>query len=182
MTRCEIFKLLCGPGVDSYNRMAIALGLCDGPLADLAAPDRYIAIGEAWESCDNIAKFCQPLRIYLSTPRREYLDAMMTDAELAAHRALPDVITIYRGCYAINRRGFSWSLDRSIAAQFPFLMRYRRNGDTPLLLTARVRKHRAVLKLGRDEHEVIVPRVHRFTQEVLTPPIDASEPGKASGD
>jgi hypothetical protein len=49
----------------------------------------------------------------------------------------------------------SWSLDREIAAKFPFARRDQ--ADRPTLLTARIPKSKAAaIKLGRQEHEIIV--------------------------
>jgi hypothetical protein len=174
MTRDEIKRSLFGPGVSSYRRMAVALGIRDDvtgvkacPLEDLSSEDRFFAIGHAWVDCDNIARYRQYLAIYFGTPRRDYLDAMMTPDEIAEHRRLPEVLTIYRGCYPINKNGLSWSLGRTVAAHFPFLSRYRRSGEAPILLTGRVRKARVVIKLGRGEQEVVVARVYRCKQEPL---------------
>lgn len=78
----------------------------------------------------------------------------MTAAERAAYDALPSRVTIYRGCGDHNIFGTSWTLDESIARQFPFFHRYR--VADPLLVTAQVNK-RAILALkqDRDEQEVI---------------------------
>jgi hypothetical protein len=80
----------------------------------------------------------------------------MSDHECHAWKELPDVVTAYRGCYTINRRGVSFSLSRSIAEGFPFLRRYRIQGDTPLLLEVRARRSDVLLKLERTEQEVVV--------------------------
>jgi hypothetical protein len=51
--------------------------------------------------------------------------------------------------------------------KFPSLMRYRRVGDKPLLLTGTVSKDKVVLKLERNEAEIIAPRVRvKETQEI----------------
>jgi len=72
---------------------------------------------------------------------------MMNDEERAAFEALPEPITISRGCGAKNMFGCSWSLDRKIAARFPFSSRYWT--DEPKLLTAAISKYRAAaLKLA----------------------------------
>lgn len=60
---------------------------------------------------------------------------------------LPDVLIIYRGCYAANKWGFSWSLDRDIAEGFPFLTATKNEGR-PLLVKATIHKSKvAALKL-----------------------------------
>lgn len=83
---------------------------------------------------------------------------MMTGEERAALARLPAVVTVYRGCYANNKRGFSWSLDPAIAATFPTLNRYRQVGQ-PLLIRATVERDAILaLKLDREEQEVIAER------------------------
>lgn len=62
---------------------------------------------------------------------------------------------MYRGCYKTNKRGFSWSLEREVAARSPFLYRYRQD-DQALLVRATVAKRDIVaLKHDREEAEVI---------------------------
>src|SRR3546814_13249726 len=64
---------------------------------------------------------------------------MMDAAERALYDEFPEEVVIYRGCYALNKWGLSWTTDRAIAERFPTLHRYRQDGQ-PLLVTARVRK------------------------------------------
>jgi hypothetical protein len=45
---------------------------------------------------------------------------LMNDEERTAFEALPEQITIYWGCGPKNMFGFSRSLNRQIAAKFPF--------------------------------------------------------------
>jgi hypothetical protein len=69
---------------------------------------------------------------------------------------LPERVTVYRGCYAVNARGYSWTTSRDVAAKFPFLMRYRRPGDTPLLIRGELgRADILFVDLGRQEFEVV---------------------------
>jgi len=75
------------------------------------------------------------------------------------------MLTVYRGCYGINRVGLCWTLDRAVAERFPTYNRYRRPGLVPELLTGRVAKDRAVLLLDRGEQEIIAPRVRIIAGE-----------------
>lgn len=59
--------------------------------------------------------------------RRPQLPAPGEDAtkyylqlDFSVYDWLPDEFTIYRGCGPLNKGGFSWSLDRDVAAWFPF--------------------------------------------------------------
>lgn len=78
----------------------------------------------------------------------------MTTLEREVWKALPSEFTVWRGCYDFNARGLSWSLDESVARQFPFMHRYRAP-RRPILLEATVKKSEIVLKMGRQEAEVI---------------------------
>lgn len=95
---------------------------------------------------------------------------MMCAEERAALAALPECITVYRGCYAVNRAGLSWTTDRALAAGFPALARYRRRVERPLLRTGIVRRDRAVLKLDREEQEVVAHYVSIVAEEELAEP------------
>ena len=103
--------------------------------------------------------------------RRGTVREMMTDEELEAYAALPDVVTIYRGCYKANKWGLSWSLSRQVAEEFPTLLRYRRDGEQPLLVTAKIMKTDVVaVKMDRGEQEVIAWRPkHISTRHLLQP-------------
>jgi hypothetical protein len=78
---------------------------------------------------------------------------MMTDEERDRWKQLPDKIQVWRGCEAKDRTGLSFSLSESIARDFPFLHRYR--AKAPALVSASIPKETAVLKLDRDEEEII---------------------------
>ena len=109
-------------------------------------------LGQLWTVCDNVGKRRLTLRKVLGV--KGPLLPMMDSDERAAYRRLPDVVTIYRGCGARNLLGASWSLDRDVAARFPFLGRYL--AAQPLLLTATVAKESVLaVKLGRDEAEIV---------------------------
>lgn len=125
----------------------------------MLAADWWRALGHAWSSCDNIAAWKDDLRALLLRARRRNVEQMMTNEERAALLIQPEALTIYRGCYDINRDGLSWTLSRETAEAFPTLHRYRRAGDRPLLLTGCVRRNAVILKLGRGEDEIVAPRV-----------------------
>ena len=128
-------------------------------------------LGEEWEVCDDIGFHTEwliedsPLADALQGHGREHL---MNEEERAAYAALPDEFEVWRGCYAANAHGLSWSLERSTAERFPTLHRYRGEGR-PMLIRARARKAEvAAIKLRRNEAEVITwrPRIisKRFLQ------------------
>ncbi|MBP5057590.1 hypothetical protein [Pseudomonas chlororaphis] len=144
-------------GVDSMNRMQVVLGAYDS----MTVNDWLTLLGETWSSCDRIGDHRDKLAGYLRDCERGELDLMMGRWELKVHRALPEVIQVWRGCYEFNSNGLSWSLSRDIAARFanPALHRYHHPGYEPLLLTGWVSRDGIVLKLDRREREVIAHTV-----------------------
>lgn len=148
---------------NSYNRLETLIGLAgifDGYLLETC--EWLKLLGEEWSACDNIAQWSDAL---FDTPFADLADApenfrhfIMTPDELEAFNVLPRLVTVWRGCYAHNKRGFSWSLDRDVARRFPFTHRYRQNGQ-PLLIRAEVARDQILaLKLCRSEAEVIAIR------------------------
>ena len=157
---------------DSYKRMEVMADLW----FEVQATRRmewFKTLGEVWQVCDDISRWKGFLVPTLSEASEQERAAMMEPEERATWVELPEVLTVYRGCYLFNRQGLSWSLSRDVAARFPTLNRYRVEGHQPLLLTGRVKKARAVLKLGRNEQEIIAPRVVIVAREALQIPATA---------
>lgn len=151
---------------DSYSRLPTLIGM--SPISQMEYHDWYTLLGEFWSVCDNIGLYRKELRFYMflgCTPNT--VPEMMNDKERAALAALPERVTIYRGCGPLNIIGACWSLDKDTAARFPLLNRYKQNES--LLVTATVRRDRIVaLKLDRDEREVITFSARRqAVQEVI---------------
>lgn len=136
---------------DSYTRLPTILDLA----FEMRFNEWLKLLGEEWACCDNISNHIDSLAEHLSFC--EYPIRSMMDAnELVKYDELPDVVTIYRGCYSFNKRGLSWSLDREVAEEFPFLHRYKQPGHQPLLVKARVNKSDIIaVKLSRNEAEII---------------------------
>lgn len=140
---------------NSYTRMKTILEL----RRHMSAPDWWQLLGSNWDICDNIASHKYRLRSLLLNANPTNLRAMMRSHERRALAAMPDEITVYRGCYEVNRDGLSWSLSPEVAAGFVKLNRYSRENEIALLLTGIASKAHAVLKLERKEREVICPMV-----------------------
>jgi hypothetical protein len=143
----------------SHERMG-ALMFVQSSFADYLRDMRswFVVLGNIWEACDNIGSYqddvSEIVNDWVDNPLT-VIPELMTSEERAALEQLPDEITIFRGCGPENKHGLSWSLSRDVAIRFPFSPRYWT--DQPLLLSATVNKARvAALKLGRNEHEVIV--------------------------
>lgn len=157
----------------SFDDAAALLGWCDSysrlpQLLELAGRmerrEWLQLLGREWSSCDNIGPHRLQLRALL--PPAGPVPELMESAEADAYLALPDRLTIYRGCGERNLLGASWSLERETAARFPLIHRYRQ--ARPLLVTATVRKaHVLAVKLDRQEAEIITFRARRVSIEPL---------------
>lgn len=131
-------------------------------------------LGKWWSSFDNIGLYADGLwdtSAFMGWDHNGPVRDMMTAEELKAHNALPDVVTIYRGCYQINKWGWSWSLSKEVAEKFPSYLRYCRPNEQPLLVTAKVLKRLILaVKLDRGESEIITWRPkHVSTRHIKTP-------------
>ena len=133
----------------SYGRLPAFLEIADR----MARRDALRLLGEIWSICDNISEYAFELEWWLVSTQTQ--PAMMSPAERKAFAALPEIVTVYRGAdRGVNEDGVCWSLDRSIAERFPFLMRYK--AARPVLVTGAVPKSLIVaLKLDREESEII---------------------------
>ena len=81
---------------------------------------------------------------------------------------LPEIVTVYRGAdFQRNVVGLSWSLDRSMARQFPTSFnRYR--ALEPVLITAKVQRSQIIAyKQERGESEIITKDVDVVAIESL---------------
>jgi hypothetical protein len=156
----------------SHERLPVLLEVAE----EMESEDFVRLLGELWSGFDNVGVYRYDLLWAIRDRGWNFestIPEMMSPEEKAAFKALPELITIYRGCGPRNKNGFSWSLNRKIAATFPFIQRYWT--DQPTLLTATISKHRAAsLKLDRGEEEIIVfdypdePSVQR-TEEPTNP-------------
>jgi hypothetical protein len=139
---------------DSEERLGALLSVN----SEMEMGDWLNVLGEGWTGFDYITQHSLDLIDVLISQNVVYdypITPMMSLEERRAFDALPDEITIYRGCGPGNKFGYSWTLDRSIAERFPFYHRYMTK--YPTLLTMTIKKGRvAALKLGRKEQEIVV--------------------------
>lgn len=150
----------------SYSRMDKLAAL----FFQMSVRDWHVVLGEEWNCCDNISSYRLLLRRLL--PQKGPVAGMMTREERAVYDALPERLTIYRGCGPSNVVGVSWSLAREAAAKFPLLDSYRE--PHPLLITGTVSRERVLaLKFGRGGDEVITFGARRVGVESL--PLAAAE-------
>src|SRR3546814_3216499 len=96
--------------------------VCSSDLLDgsLGVADWLTILGEEWESCDNIGLYADDLTesemfgLLMDFPE-DLRPHMMDAAERALYDEFPEEVVIYRGCYALNKWGLSWTTDRAIA-------------------------------------------------------------------
>ena len=112
-------------------------------------------LGNQWIRCDRGISLFQP-QLREAPPHRGPVRPMMTDDENASYDALPEVVTIFRGCDAKSASlpGICWSLNKDVANLHPFLGRFE--AKKPTVLTAHGPKHWILAaKLERQEEEII---------------------------
>ena len=116
------------------------------------------ALGSEWADSDNVSAFKSELsKALLAAQERGLCHLLMTEAERMVVEHLPDSFTVYRGCYERNRDGLSWTLCKKTAQAFPTLNRYRKDGQTPLLLERTISKSEVIAFKGdRQEQEIIL--------------------------
>jgi hypothetical protein len=147
---------------DSYTRLRTLLLLT----FKMHESSFYRLLGEYWCTFDNTSSQLEMLADLLlwKTP----VEKMMTHKERRLLAALPDRITIYRGCGKKNIRGISWTLNRRLAEAFPFFGRFR--VERPLLVAASVDKRDvAALKIERNEDEIICSPWQILSIEPISP-------------
>lgn len=109
--------------------------------------------GRWWTCCYGMDAYRKVVKNVFKKVTRQNLDDMMDEAEAKRFADLPETIRVYRGCQKGDTTGFSFTLSRDVATKFPFYSRYR--AKTPVLITADVQKKYAVLKMDRNEDEII---------------------------
>ena len=152
---------------DSYGHLEYLLKLI--PEGTKPNEEWFRLLGEWWSSCDGMYRFRYALAKVLREATRQELDAMMDQDEMERFKELPETIRAYRGCDLQDRDGLSFSLSHDMAQSFPFRHRYRT--EWPAVFAADIPKSRAVLKLCREEDEIIVstPELPILEIKLLSP-------------
>lgn len=157
MNKKEIDKLICGIGVDSFNRFDVFLKIKER----LNGENYWYALRRSYETSDNLLKFSEIIKecFLKNEPQKKYL---MDSEELEYFNSLPNEIKIYRGMTENELKqenfGCSWTLKKEIADFFANT--YCRNFDTRHLKKV---VHEITIKKGeaiaffnsREEFEII---------------------------
>lgn len=123
---------------------------------DVPQEKLWSLIGNVWTDSENIRQNLDEWREIWDGAERGR-NAVMNEAEIAALKALPNEITVYRGfAHKDADQGISWTTDRNRALWFA--KRFEAGeGRTPMLATGRVNKIDVLAHfLGRNETEIVV--------------------------
>jgi hypothetical protein len=159
-----IVSMLWGtPGIDSANRlghMLDALILQEGDAF-------WRVFATVWPSCDDTWDLREELLRALDAAGPGWEDAISPE-DAAWFAALPDVLTIHRGCSIGRVFGASWTVDKGTAISFAKGHRMIKVPD-PVVATARVSKREVLFATNRrHEAEVLVdPWIKRVTVQPL---------------
>ena len=117
----------------------------------LSDTDYWRLLSDIWIDTENQYAYLKEWKKLLGSKRssRHYI---MTEEDDNILRALPELVTIYRGCQkGLNEDGLSWTLDKAKAKFFA-----NRFGKKGIILERTVSKNDIVAVLtGRGESEVI---------------------------
>lgn len=149
---------------NSYDRLSELIAF----EASMDQKEWWKLLGIMWTGFDSVATHLEALRVRLIGADSAQLAAMMTPYERRRLRtAFGTRMPVFRGCYACNRNGLSWTLSRTIAMQFPYTDKYYEEDDIALLLVGYVDPSRVVLKTDSKEQEVICAEVDVFAVNEL---------------
>lgn len=100
---------------------------------------------------------------------------MTAPAESVAWSHLPATFKVWRGCYrGLNEDGVSYSLREADARRFPFMGRFREDGEEPVLIEATIERAACAVKVDSGVAEVLVARTvrHKVTPLRWRPPVE----------
>ena len=117
-------------------------------------------VGDIWCQIENPGQYLIVLP-NLFNPVSRGIDKrhlLMNEEERVAFAALPEMLTIYRGCAESNRLGFSWSIDREQGEWFARRCGFGAWNDSgPFLLIGDCRRSDVIAHfLRRDEDEIVI--------------------------
>ena len=118
----------------------------------LSNEEYWTLLAHVWTDTENAWQYRERW-VELYESKRPMRHALMDDEESKEYDALPDMVTIYRGCQkGINEDGLSWTLDKKKAQWFA--TRYQKDG---IVLERTVPKSQIIAYYaGRGESEVIL--------------------------
>jgi len=152
----------------SRSRLSALLSIIEEK--GLRGKDAFSLLGQIWPSCNSVWRQTDQIRELFDDFRADAVH-MMTPEEKMELEKLPEQITVYRGCYQKNLNGLSWSLCRDMAISFTTFTNYQGIGK-PHLLSGKVNRKDAVLKLERGELEIFSDLVEIIDYTIIQPSLE----------
>lgn len=124
----------------------------------LSEKDYLRLLCKQFRYADRLWHIADELRLdfdYLNAERRFHL---MVEREFSIWEALPDQVTVYRGCYWDNTEGLAWSLDRQTAEAFVAGKRAQRD-KSPLLARGTVSAMDCIVKAAWSRISIVSSQV-----------------------
>lgn len=122
--------------------------------------------GEIYSGADTHPGSANRIKTALACASKPQRHLAMRTAEKRKLSTLDAEVKVYRGCYACNEAGVSWSLNEKVASDFPLSPRYWRE-EQPYLLTGICERDTAILLLGRGEEEIVTDSVRVVSRRAL---------------
>jgi hypothetical protein len=103
----------CSTDCGSHHRLGLALKL----LKKEPSPQVFWEVlCRVWDTCDNTWAYRADMRFLMLLHQNTRRQFVPSDQQVPRH--LPSLIPIWRGCSRRRVKGFSWSLNRSVAEGF----------------------------------------------------------------
>lgn len=169
----QISKKLCGPGVNSANRLSALLALTASEGPDVF----WDVFHKLWSNCDNTWSLQDDVLDalewfgqdgdYMTDEQQAYLSGLNADRYSR--------VTVYRGCSRARIHGLSWTTNPKVAQEFARGHRGITLPD-PVVVKAKIRKSSIITAiLDREEDEIILdPRHLTCLRETNLPPAISS--------
>lgn len=134
----------------TFHKIASELGIDDATLF-------WSNFWSIWTTSENLHEEEYYIRALIAYGEKLGCSTLgLEDEDREALGAMPDMLTVYRGCIEPNRDGWSWTLDRAKAKWFA-RRAYCEDSDDRFVLTARAPKNKVIGYLtGRDESEIVI--------------------------
>lgn len=135
-------------------RLEAFISLIDEIGADITDAQYWQILGEIWTDTENAHQNINEWADLFGADRADR-HLLMTEDEIAELNALPDTLTIYRGCiHGLNEDGISWTTDRNRAEWFA--NRFQNPDGTPCVLQQQIAKSEVIAYITRrSESEVL---------------------------
>ena len=135
-------------------RLQAFISLIDEIGADISDTQYWKIVGEIWTDTENAHQNINEWAELFGSDRAER-NSLMSEEELAELNALPDTLTVYRGCiHGLNEDGISWTTNRERADWFA--NRFQNPDGEPCVIQQQIAKSEVIAYFTRrGENEVL---------------------------